>query len=119
MKKYLLARKKGEDVVYYFCYSHDNISLEELASGAGKRWNIECCFETARQETGLDEYEVRSWQGWYRHIALSMTSLLLPEIFKGLGVQSFGEKKARSRPFKFARNQEIGEQSYLSRNAKN
>ena len=33
---------------------------------------IEECFEQAKQETGLDEYEVRSWTGWYRHITLSM-----------------------------------------------
>ena len=26
---------------------------------------------------GLDEYEVRSWTGWYRHITLSMWALAL------------------------------------------
>ena len=36
---------------------------------------IEACFETAKQETGLDEYEVRSWHGWYRHITLSLLAL--------------------------------------------
>lgn len=105
MKRYVLARRKGEEITYYFCYADDNASLDNLAVGAGKRWNIECCFETAKQETGLDEYEVRTWQGWYRHITLSMIALLLLEIFKGLGKQSFGEKKAEMRPFKFARNQ--------------
>jgi SRSO17 transposase len=28
--------------------------------------------EQAKQEVGLDEYEVRSWIGWHRHITLSM-----------------------------------------------
>jgi len=29
----------------------------------------------AKQEVGLDDYEVRSWQGWYRHITLAMLAL--------------------------------------------
>ena len=39
---------------------------------AGQRWRIEICFEEAKGETGLDEYEVRSWTGWHRHITLSL-----------------------------------------------
>lgn len=39
---------------------------------AGRRWTIEECFQQAKQLTGLDEYEVRSWIGWYWHITLSM-----------------------------------------------
>jgi hypothetical protein len=27
------------------------------------------------QQVGLDEYEVRHWQGWYRHITLAMFAL--------------------------------------------
>jgi SRSO17 transposase len=37
---------------------------------AGTRWAVEECFETAKGEVGLDQYEVRSWSGWYRHITL-------------------------------------------------
>ena len=33
---------------------------------------IETEFQTAKGETGLDEYEVRSWQGWHHHIALAL-----------------------------------------------
>ena len=47
----------------------------DLAVAAGKRWSIECCFEAGKQETGLDEYEVRSWPGWHRHVTLSMLAL--------------------------------------------
>ena len=28
--------------------------------------------EEAKGEVGLDEYEVRRWDGWYRHITLAM-----------------------------------------------
>lgn len=36
------------------------------------RWTIEQCLEEAKGETGLDEYEARSWPSWYRHITLSL-----------------------------------------------
>ena len=39
---------------------------------AGTRWTIEACFEAAKGEVGLDQYEVRSWTGWHRHITLAM-----------------------------------------------
>jgi SRSO17 transposase len=42
---------------------------------AGQRWTIETCFEVAKQEVGLADYEVRSWHGWYRHITLAMLAL--------------------------------------------
>ena len=38
------------------------------------RWMVEECFEAAKGEVGLDQYEVRSWHGWYRHITLAMTA---------------------------------------------
>ncbi len=28
--------------------------------------------EEAKGEVGMDQYEVRSWAGWYRHITLAM-----------------------------------------------
>jgi SRSO17 transposase len=42
---------------------------------AGQRWTIEECFEAGKQEVGLGDYEIRSWQGWYRHITLAMLAL--------------------------------------------
>jgi SRSO17 transposase len=38
----------------------------------GTRWAVEESVETAKGEVGLDHYEVRSWQGWYRHITLAL-----------------------------------------------
>ena len=42
---------------------------------AGSRWAVEQCFQQGKGETGLDQYEVRSWAGWHRHITLSMLAL--------------------------------------------
>ena len=41
----------------------------------------------AKGECGLDHYEVRHWQGWYRHITLAMLALAV------LAVLRAGEKK--------------------------
>jgi SRSO17 transposase len=45
---------------------------EELIRVAGRRWQVEDCFEAAKGEVGLDEYEVRKWEAWYRHVTLSL-----------------------------------------------
>ena len=41
---------------------------------AGRRWAIEECFEEAKGQVGLDQYEVRRWDGWHRHITLAMVA---------------------------------------------
>jgi SRSO17 transposase len=68
-------RKDPDDVAYYVVFGPANTSLATLARVAGMRWTVEECFEVAKQEVGLDQYEVRSWQGWYRHITLAMLAL--------------------------------------------
>lgn len=75
MRKGLLVRrslKDQTDLAYYFTLAPPRTRLQQLVRVAGCRWAIEECFEQAKQETGLDEYEVRSWHAWYRHITLSM-----------------------------------------------
>ncbi len=52
-----------------------DISLAELAGVAGLRWTIETCFETAKDELGLDHCEARSWHAWHRHMSLVMAAL--------------------------------------------
>ena len=42
---------------------------------AGTRWHVEECFQQAKNETGLDHYQVRSWRAWYAHVTLSMLAL--------------------------------------------
>ena len=72
---WLLARRsvaKPEELAYYVCYGPAGTTLEELARVAGTRWAIEECFEEAKGQVGLDQYEVRKWDGWYRHITLAM-----------------------------------------------
>ena len=72
---WLLARRsiaKHDELAYYVCFGLAGTSLEELVRVAGTRWAIEECFEEAEGLVGLDQYEVRKWDGWYRHITLAM-----------------------------------------------
>lgn len=68
-------RRDPTDLAYYVVFGPAETSLAALARVAGRRWAIEECFEVAKQEVGLADYEVRSWHGWYRHITLAMLAL--------------------------------------------
>jgi SRSO17 transposase len=73
-QRWLLIRRHIEtgERAYYLCCVPPEATAKDLARAAGRRWGIEVCFECAKQQTGLDEYEVRNWDGWYRHITLSL-----------------------------------------------
>ena len=70
----LIRRRKGRphQFAFYLTRSPEETPLAEPVQVAGQRWRIETCFEDAKGETALDEYEVRSWTGWHRHTTLSM-----------------------------------------------
>jgi SRSO17 transposase len=44
----------------------------ELVRVSGMRWPIESCFEEAKAELGMAEYQTRSWRGWHHHMTLVM-----------------------------------------------
>src|SRR5450755_2110470 len=76
---HLLARRslspneKGElELAYFRCWSPRPAAMPELVAVAGARWGIEDCFAEAKNEAGLDHYQVRKYRAWYRHITLSM-----------------------------------------------
>src|SRR5438876_4002679 len=72
---WLLARRSPsapDKLSYYLAYAPSKTSLQTLVRVASTRYTVEQCIEEAKGETGLDEYEVRFWHSWYRHITLSM-----------------------------------------------
>jgi SRSO17 transposase len=82
---WLLIRRGLDDPheqAYYLCAAPPQATAHDLAIAAGQRWSIECCFESAKQETGLDNYEVRNWHGWHRHVTLSMLALALLAVIR-------------------------------------
>jgi SRSO17 transposase len=74
-RRWLLVRKgldDREELAYYIAAGPARTTLKRLAETAGARWAIEGGFESAKQEVGLADYEVRSWTGWHRHITLAL-----------------------------------------------
>src|SRR2546426_1241071 len=73
-RHWLLIRRSLTDPrekAYYFVFAPPATTLCEMVKAIGARWHIEEDFETTK-DMGLDQYEVRSWIGWYRHITLVM-----------------------------------------------
>jgi SRSO17 transposase len=73
--QWLLLRRAVDEpgeVAYYRAYGPAATPLEELARVAGTRWAIDEGFERAKGEVGLDQYEVRRWDGWHRHVTLCL-----------------------------------------------
>jgi SRSO17 transposase len=73
--RWALARRsigKPEEIAYYLAYAPLQATVRELVRVAGARWAIEECFQSAKNECGLDQYEVRRYVGWYRHVTLAM-----------------------------------------------
>ncbi len=87
-KQWLLARRSLSDpteIAYYFVFAPESVTLEQVVRAAGSRWQVEEAFELAKQQVGLDEYEVRHWQGWYRHMTLAMFALAYLTVVKVVG----------------------------------
>ncbi|WP_354011389.1 transposase [Endozoicomonas lisbonensis] len=61
-----------EVVIFRCCAPAHKSSLRGLVEASGQRWAIETCFEEAKDMLGMDQYEVRNWNSWYRHMTLVM-----------------------------------------------
>lgn len=78
----MIARRsvrRPEEISYYIAYCPAATTLDELIRIAGSRWAVEECFQTAKQECGLDDYQVRRYDGWHRHITLANRDALPAE----------------------------------------
>ncbi len=76
-KHWVLARRSIAEptkIAYYIAYAPAGATLNELIAVAGARWAIEECFQTAKGQCGLDDYQVRRYPGWHRHITLAMAA---------------------------------------------
>jgi SRSO17 transposase len=74
---WMLARRSISDpteIAYYVCYGKRATRLRALVRVAGTRWAIEESFQTAKNEVGLDHYQVRRYDAWYAHITLAMAA---------------------------------------------
>ena len=75
-QRYLLVRRTLDEgrLTAYLAFAPVTCSPGRMALAAGARWAIERCFQETKSQLGLDQYEVRTWHGWYRHITLVMAA---------------------------------------------
>lgn len=72
---WLLIRRSLSDPskrAYYRVSGPVSTTREAAVRVAGRRWSIEEGLEEAKGEVGLDQYEVRGFRAWYRHITLAL-----------------------------------------------
>jgi SRSO17 transposase len=74
----LLIRRSASrpsELAFYLCHTPRPVPLSRLVTVAGTRWTVEECFQAAKNETGMDHYQVRLYQAWYRYVTLAMLAL--------------------------------------------
>ena len=90
-RRWLLVRRsltKTEEMRAYVCYAPSTTPLRKFLEIAGTRWKIETSFAESKSEVGLDQYEVRSYSGWYRHITLACAAHILLTILQSISGNS-------------------------------
>src|SRR4051812_7732675 len=85
------------DRTFYLTHAPKDTSLVRLVQVAGRRWPIESLFEQGKGEVGLDQYEVRCWIGWHRHITLSMFALAYLAVVRKDAIGGCGPDEPRRR----------------------
>ena len=73
---WLLARRRLTDgeLAYYACFGPARTTLAQLVRVAGSRWAVEESFQAAKDQVGLDHYQVRRCDAWYRHVTLVLVA---------------------------------------------
>jgi SRSO17 transposase len=128
LSRWLLFRRSltdADDVAHYLVHAPAHTPLETMVRAAGSRWPVEECFESAKGEVGLDEYEVRSYTGWYRHMTLCLVAhaflaaarVLANTQEVALLPKALGLPRRSSRMSRFLRRQGLASSASRSRNS--
>jgi SRSO17 transposase len=95
-RRWVLVRRNPADPTEmraFLVFAPETVALPELVRVAGYRWAIEVSLEEGKGEIGLDEYEVRSWSGWYRHITLALWAHALLAVLRANQIRVDPPKK--------------------------
>ena len=69
----LVVRKDSEGIKYSL--TNCMADIERLAYMQGQRYFVEKSYKEGKNQVGMGDYQVRSWEGFHRHMALSMLAL--------------------------------------------
>ena len=100
-KRVILVRrnkKEPEEMKAYLAFAPQDTPDKKLVEVAGIRWTVESCFKESKGEVGLDHYEVRSHDGWYKHISFALLALALLTVLSAnsLDTKTFQEHNPAS-----------------------
>jgi len=90
-KRVILVRRSKsdpEEMKAYLAYAPQDAPSSKLVEVAGIRWTVEMCFRESKGEVGLDQYEVRNYDSWYKHITFAMVALALITVLAGKSLDS-------------------------------
>jgi SRSO17 transposase len=90
----LQSKTRLDAHTHYRAYGPRKPSLAELVSVVAKRWTAQEGLERAKDEVGLDQYEVRRWDAWHRHITLSLLAHASLQVTRS----TYGELEGTSNP---------------------
>jgi len=85
-KRFLMIRRSKsapDELRAYICFGSVDEPAQKYIEIAGTRWTVETCFKESKSEVGLDQYEVRSYEGWYKHITFACIALALLTVISG------------------------------------
>lgn len=78
----LIEHRHDGEKKYYLSNAGPEASLERMVQVAKREWFVEQCFRECKSEIGLDELEVRKWQGWHHHMTMCMLAHGFVTIFR-------------------------------------
>lgn len=103
----IVARNVLTNEVKYFVSNRvpgeRGISLRRLLRIAFGRWSVESCFRQAKEELGLDHYEVRGWGCLHRHFYLTQLS----QLFCGRMREKFDEVTTADDPLEHLTTEQV------------
>jgi SRSO17 transposase len=98
VRRSLTPNSKDElELAYYLCCAPAGTTDDELIRVAGARWAVEECFQTAKTEVGLDHYQARRYDAWYRHITLAMLAHTYLAVTAAIAPKALAAASSQSR----------------------
>jgi len=101
MRRWLLVRCDADDPDehrYFLAYGPEATDIGELVRVCTTRWQIEESFAEAKGEVGLDQYEVRKWAAWHRHITRCLLAHAYLVVTRWAACREEAEKKEAPAP---------------------
>jgi SRSO17 transposase len=81
------------ELEYFLVHAPTDTPIPAMILAAGLRWNIEDDNKAGKDQLGLDQYQVRGWTSWHRHVTISM----LAQAFLAVTRSSLGKDHPRTR----------------------